>query len=307
MMSGKRSRSESLTPRLKTYLGLSLSGFHQVAYWEWGPEDAARTAICLHGVTRQGRDFDFLAEKLVREGYRVVCPDLVGRGESDWLKDPREYTLIQYGADMNALLARLNVDEVDWIGTSLGGLIGIMMAGQPRNPIRRLVINDIGPYIPVKGLRRIGAYLGARSPVFADLAEAEAFMREILAPYGRLSDRHWQHLTKHSVRPDGRGALRLTLDPGIAVAYRSWWLGSITMWRQWDAIWCPTLLLRGEKSDFLLPATAREMTERGPRAELIEFPEIGHVPALMSDDQVAPILEFLKRGDTRSAAGEEAA
>jgi pimeloyl-ACP methyl ester carboxylesterase len=306
VMKAKR-QAGSGEPRLKEYLGLSLSGFHKLAYWEWGPENAARTAVCLHGLTRQGRDFDFLAARLVKDGYRVVCPDLVGRGMSGWLVDPRQYTLIQYGADMNALLARLDVDAVDWIGTSLGGLIGIMLAGQAQSPIRRLVVNDIGPYMPVKALRRIGAYLAAPPPSFTDLAEVETFLREILAPYGRLADEHWQHLARYSVRPDGHGKLRLAVDPRIAIAYRSWWLGSITMWPQWDDISCPTLLLRGAESDFLLASTAHEMTQRGPRAELLEFSGIGHVPALMTADQIEPIVDFLNHEDARAAEPEEAA
>ena len=137
-----------MTPRLASYLGLSLSGFHRLAYWEWGPQDAKRTLICVHGLTRQGRDFDILARTFVRRGWRVICPDLVGRGQSGWLTQPAGYTLLQYGADMNALLARLDVEEVDWVGNSLGGLIGMMLAAQPENPIRRLVLNDIGPLHP---------------------------------------------------------------------------------------------------------------------------------------------------------------
>ena len=153
-----------MTPRLAGYLGLSLGGFHRLAYWEWGPRDAERTLICVHGLTRQGRDFDILARTFARQGWRVICPDLVGRGQSGWLAQPAGYTLLQYGADMNALLARLDVEEVDWVGNSLGGLIAMMLAAQPGTPIRRLVVNDIGPYIPGSALRRLGVYLNARHP-----------------------------------------------------------------------------------------------------------------------------------------------
>jgi pimeloyl-ACP methyl ester carboxylesterase len=156
-----------MTPRLDSFLGLSLGGFHRVAYWDWGPVDAERTVVCVHGLTRQGRDFDALAQVLVQSGWRVVCPDLVGRGRSAWLRNPAGYTLLQYGADMNALLARLDVKAVDWIGTSLGGLVGMILAAQPDSPIRRLVINDIGPFIPNSALRRLGAYLDDE-PRFAD-------------------------------------------------------------------------------------------------------------------------------------------
>ena len=196
-----------MTPRLASYLGLSLGGFHRLAYWEWGPQDAERTVVCVHGLTRQGRDFDILARTFARRGWRVVCPDLVGRGRSGWLAQPAGYTLLQYGADMNALLARLDVEEVDWIGNSLGGLVGMMLAAQPGSPIRRLVINDIGPFIPGTALRRLGVYLNAPPPRFADLAEAERYIRTTLAPFGALSDDQWRHLAEHSVRPDGERRL----------------------------------------------------------------------------------------------------
>ena len=216
-----------MTPRLASYLGLSLSGFHRLAYWEWGPPEAERTLVCVHGLTRQARDFDILARTFARRGWRVICPDLVGRGQSGWLAQPAGYTLLQYGADMNALLARLDVEEVDWVGNSLGGLVGMMLAAQPGTPIRRLVINDIGPYIPGTALRRLGVYLNAPPPRFADLAEAEHYIRTTLAPFGALSDDHWRHLAEHSVRADGNGGLLRHHDPGIAEAYRPWRLGSI--------------------------------------------------------------------------------
>jgi pimeloyl-ACP methyl ester carboxylesterase len=215
-----------VTPRLRSLLGLSLGGFHRIAYWEWGREDAERTVICVHGLTRQGRDFDLLARTLARRGCRVVCPDLVGRGRSDWLRDPEGYMLLQYGADMNALLARLDVEEVDWVGTSLGGLIGMILAAQPGTPIRRLVINDIGPFIPGSALRRLGTYLNGPQPAFPDLAAAEVWFRETLAPYGELADEHWRHLVEHSLRHDAITACGSTMtlvsprptDPGAWAA-----------------------------------------------------------------------------------------
>ena len=253
--------------------------------------------MCVHGLTRQGRDFDVLARALVREGRRVVCPDLVGRGRSGWLADPDGYTLLQYGADMNALLARLDVGEVDWVGTSLGGLVGMILAGQPGTPVRRLVVNDIGPFIPGTALRRIGAYLNAAPRRFADAAEAVAYFRETLAPYGALTDAQWAHLAGHSVREDeaaGSGdGYRLRCDPAIGWAYRPWRLGNVAMWEHWDKVACPTLLLRGELSDLLPRPTALEMTRRGPRAGLVEFPDVGHVPALMTAEQLGPVLGFL--------------
>lgn len=282
-----------MTPHLRSFLGLSLGGFHHLAYWEWGHADAERTVVCVHGLTRQGRDFDVLARALVRQGCRVVCPDLVGRGRSGWLDQAAGYTLLQYGADINALLARLDVEEVDWVGNSLGGLVGMMLAAQPHTPIRRLVVNDIGPFIPGSALRRLGVYLNAPPPRFADLAAAEGYIRTTLAPFGALSDDHWRHLTEHSVRADGNGGLLRHHDPGIAEAYRPWRLGSIAMWELWDKVRCPTLLLRGSESDLLPDYTAQDMTRRGPKAELVEFAGIGHLPALMTRDQIEPVISFL--------------
>lgn len=284
-----------MTPRLVSYLGLSMAGFHRLAYWEWGPREAERTVVCVHGLTRQGRDFDMLARAFARQGWRVICPDLVGRGRSGWLTEPDNYTLVQYGADMNALLARLDVEEVDWVGNSLGGLVGMMLAAQPETPIRRLVLNDVGPFIPGTALRRLGVYLNAPAPRFADLAAAESYIRTTLAPFGALTDDQWRHLAEHSVRSDGNGGLLRHHDPAIAEAYRPWRLGSIAMWYLWDDVRCPTLLLRGADSDLLPAATAQEMGQRGPKSELIEFPGVGHLPALMTHDQIDPIVGFLEK------------
>ena len=285
-----------MTPHLRTHLGLSFWGFHHLAYWEWGPEQAESTVVCVHGLTRQARDFDVLARALVRTGRRVVCPDLVGRGMSDWLGDGEGYTLVQYCADMNALIARLDVDQVDWVGNSLGGLTGMILAGQSSTPIRRLVINDIGPFIPGAAVRRIGRYLNGPPPRFPDLAAAEVHFREILAPYGTLSDQEWHHLTEHSIRRHAEGGYILRCDPAIGEAYRPWRVGNVTMWDQWERVRCPTLLLRGEESDMLLASTAEEMTRRGPKAHLLEFPGVGHVPTLMTLEQITPVIEFLTRG-----------
>jgi pimeloyl-ACP methyl ester carboxylesterase len=196
---------------------------------------------------------------------------------------------------MSALLARLDVDEVDWIGNSLGGLVGMLLAAQPHHPIRRLVINDIGPFIPGTALRRLGVYLNGPPPHFPDLDAAEDYLRTTLAPFGTLTDAQWHHLTEHSVHHDGEGGgYRLHHDPGIAEAYRPWRLGSIVMWELWDRVRCPTLILRGALSDMLPASTAEEMTRREPNALLIEVSDVGHLPALMSQDQIEPIARFLR-------------
>lgn len=270
---------------------LSPAGFHHVAYTRWGRTDASRTVVCVHGLTRNGRDFDRLALNLA-DAARVVCPDVVGRGRSDWLADPALYGYPLYMADMAALIARLDVDEIDWVGTSMGGLIGMMLAAQPNSPIRRLVINDVGPFVAKAGLERIADYVG-RDPVFEDSAALESYLRFILMGFGRLDDADWRHLAEHSARtlPDGR--LGLAYDPGIAAAFRDRPVGDVDLWPIWDAIRCPVLVLRGATSDLLRPDTAVEMTRRGPKARLVEIAGAGHAPALMDAEQIGIVRRFL--------------
>lgn len=274
---------------------LSTAGFHKVAYVEWGHADNPKVLVCVHGLTRNGRDFDFLAQALEAD-YRVICPDIVGRGKSDWLANKSMYVLPQYCADMVTLLAWLNVETVDWLGTSMGGLIGMTLAAQPGNPIRRLVLNDVGPVITGVSLARIGDYLG-KPPRFDRIEEAEAYVRQVSAPFGPLTDTQWRHLTVHAVHQAKDGKIEFVYDPGIAQVYRQSQLLSggkdVELWPLFDAITCPTLLLRGEKSDLLTAQTAQAMTQRGPHAKLIEVPGVGHAPTLMDEAQIAPVREFL--------------
>ncbi len=289
------SRQEAAGPRFDEVLSFSTAGYHRVAYTEWGAPEAPRTAVCVHGLTRQGRDFDPLALALAERGYRVLCPDLPGRGRSDWLDDPSDYDLLQYVRDMIVLLARTEARDVDWIGSSLGGLIGLQLASMPKSPVRRLVINDVGPFIPSQALSRLGRYLWSMPKSFANFHAAEAYFREILAPYGILGDSEWFHLTAHSIvrGPDGR--LRLLIDPGVGRAIRPAMAYSMSMWRQWDAISCPALILRGEHSDMLTSELAGQMLGRGPASKLIEFPDCGHAPALLTLRQIAPVVQWLLR------------
>ena len=284
----------SAPPRLTTLQGLSAGGFHRLRLAEWGSPESSRVAVCVHGLTRNGRDFDCLARVLAESGYRVACPDVVGRGKSDWLSDPAGYGYPQYLADSAVLLAYLNATEVDWIGTSMGGLIGMMLTAQPGTPIRRLVINDVGPFIPSAALKRIGDYVGG-NPVFADFAEAEAYIREVAEPFGALTDRQWRHLTEHSLVRAPGGGYRLAYDPAIGAPFQESDIGDVDLWPLWDRISCPTLVLRGEDSDLLLAETAAQMSQRGPRAEVIEISGCGHAPPLMADDQISSIRDWLGR------------
>jgi pimeloyl-ACP methyl ester carboxylesterase len=276
--------------RESALLGLSRTGFHKLAYREWGPDHAV-PVICLHGLARHARDFDSLAADLAGSGRRVVCPDVVGRGDSGWLRDPMDYDYAQYLADATALIARLDCAEVDIVGTSMGGLIGMMLAAQPDSPLRQLVINDVGPFIPKAALERILDYVGT-DPRFETLEAAEAYHRRTYSGFGGLTDPQWRRMTETSLRRAG-GGWRLHYDPGIAVPLRMAEVADVDLWAVWDAITCPVLALRGAESDLLLAETASEMSRRGPRAEVIEFRGCGHAPALLDRDQIDPVKAWL--------------
>jgi pimeloyl-ACP methyl ester carboxylesterase len=289
------------TPRLREVPVLGRDGFGRLAYAEWGPPKATRTIVCVHGVSRNGRDFDVLAADLAEAGARVVCPDLPGRGRSDWLSSPAHYTDRAYSRAMATLIARLDVEQVDWVGTSLGGHIGMMVAAQPGSPIRRLVLNDFGPRVAASALRRIGAYL-RKDWRFDSLDHARAHLREIHAPFGPLSDAQWEHLAEHSTTEDGTGRLRFRHDPAIAMRFAVPIMLDIVLWPLWEAIDCDVLILRGESSDLLSAATVEDMKRRGAaaragRVHSVEIPGCGHAPALMDGAQVALVREFLFDGD----------
>ena len=275
------------------FLGLSAAGFHRVAYADWGDATSDRVVVCVHGLTRNGRDFDWLAEDLASIGYRVICPDMVGRGQSDWASKATVYGYPQYLADMTALIARLNVAEVDWVGTSMGGLIGLILAAQPQSPIRRLVINDIGPSVARAALERIGEYVG-NDPIFEDKTALEAHIRQLYAGYGTLPDACWRQIAQYSTRIRADGRLGLAFDPAIGDSFKTTPVGGVDLWSAWDLIKCPVLVLRGANSDLLLPETAQAMAERGPKAQIIEIPDTAHAPSLMIHKQIALVRAFLQ-------------
>jgi pimeloyl-ACP methyl ester carboxylesterase len=248
----------------------------------------------VHGLTRQGRDFDYLAQYLAASGRRVICPDLAGRGRSDHLIDPNEYRLPQYCADMNTLIARLDVDSVDWVGTSLGGLIGIVLASMSDSAIQNLVLNDIGPYIPASGLARIARYIREMPASFETLEAAELYFRAVLAPYGAVSDEHWRHITRYSVDWDElRDAYVMLCDRKISKSFDSFWLGAFDIWKYWDAIDITMLILHGVNSDLLTLPLTEEMVRRNKRASIQRFAGCGHVPPLFEIDQIKVVVDFL--------------
>lgn len=276
----------------KQFLGLGPHGFHRVHYSEWGDSDNPKVLMCVHGLTRTGRDFDFLAQALEAE-YRVICPDIVGRGRSAWLSHKADYTYPQYVNDMVVLLGRSGAEEVDWLGTSMGGLIGMIMAAQPGSPIRRLIMNDVGPFIPKAGLERIAQYVG-KPVVFNNLTDLERYLRLIAAPFGPLTDAQWRHLTEHSARRLQDGNYTFAYDPGIAEPLKQS-LEDVNLWPMWDGVGCPVLVIRGAESDLLTREDTQTMTKR-LQTELVEFPNIGHAPALMTEDQIAVVKDWLRKG-----------
>jgi len=278
-------------PRERSVQCASPSGLHRMAYTEWGDPANPQVLVCVHGLSRNGRDFDDLARAMA-DSHRVVCPDIVGRGRSDWLRDPSGYGVPQYVTDMMVLIARLDVETVQWLGTSMGGLIGMVLASLPGTPVSRLMLNDVGPAISSESIRRIGEYIG-RAPRFAGLEEAERYIRAVSAPFGALSDTQWRALTESSVRPAADGGLEMIYDPKIADSFhRATAAGMIDLWPMFDRVRCPTRVVRGEFSDLLSAEVAQAMTARGPHPDLVQVPGVGHAPMFMDEAQIAIAREF---------------
>ena len=275
----------------------SPKGLHRMAYVEWGDPRNRDILVCVHGLTRSGRDFDELARALCGR-FRVVCPDLAGRGDSDRLADPMLYAVPQYVADMVTLIARLDCEALSWVGTSLGGLVGMALAAQPGSPIRRLVLNDAGPVISRASLQRIAAYVGV-VPNLPTLEKAEEYVRSISASFGPHSDAQWRTLTERWVRQAADGSWQPHYDARLAAAFRASMpeKGDLELWPIYDAIRCPTLVLRGELSDLLGRETTAGMAKRGPKASVVEIAGVGHAPTLMHADQIALVRDFLVQGE----------
>ncbi len=306
----------------RRFASLGPHGFHRIAYTDWGGVSNPHVVMCMHGLTRNSRDFDWLAGALQRD-CRVVCMDVAGRGKSDWLQHKEDYTFRQYQTDAAALIARVTALErgvlaawfgagqsageptVDWIGTSMGGLIGMLLAAQPHSPIRRLVLNDVGPFISWSSLMRIKGYMMTRA-TYPTVEEAQAVLRKACASWGPMSDEQWRHFARHSIRQNEEG-FGFACDPRIADA-TSWGfspdarvgnrnLMGLELWSVWEQVRCPVLILRGKDSEVLLAETVRRMLEREARTEVVEFAGVGHAPALMSREQIGPIRAFLRSRD----------
>src|SRR6185369_2698664 len=286
--------------KIKSVQCFSLSGLHQMAYKEWGEADNPNVLVCVHGVTRVSDDFDNLARALCKD-YRVICPDVVGRGRSGKLRNPQLYRIPQYVSDMVTLLARVLANgerqTVDWFGTSMGGLIGMGLASLPDSPVSKLVLNDIGPTLDAVAVQRIGDYIGqdVRFPSFEAGAK---FVRDVSLTFGEHTDEEWRKLAADVLRQDKDGSWVRHYDMGLALPFQSVTPDSAKadeamLWAAYDAIRCPTLLVRGANSDLLSRATAEAMTQRGPQAKLVEIPDVGHAPTFLHDDQIAIAKDFL--------------
>ena len=252
--------------RYGSFRGLSTSGFHRIVYADWGPVEAEATVVCVHGLTRQARDFDYLASALSARGYRVVCPDLAGRGRSDWLPNVLDYVFPQYCADMATLLASLGAKKLHWIGTSLGGLIGMVLAGMSNSPISTLTVNDICPDVPSGAAARVGFRMAGAPTSFASIEEAESYNRKAFVACGALTDQQWRHFTMHSLRYDeARNRYFPTLDPKVGTAYGWLWYYQMTLWQYWEKIKAPILAIHGAESDFAPQRLIQEMKRRTPQ------------------------------------------
>lgn len=279
-------------PRRRSVQCSSPKGLHRIAYLEWGDPRNKDVLVCVHGLARSSRDFDELARALCGH-FRVACPDLAGRGDSDRLADPALYVVPQYVSDMVTLIARLDAESVNWVGTSLGGLVGMALAAQAGSPIKRLFLNDVGPVIAKVALERIASYLG-QTPAFNSIEEAEKYIRAVSASFGPHTEAQWRFLTETFVRKDAQGKWRAHYDPRIADEYkRTLPAQDIELWYLYDAIRCPTMVLRGAQSDLLSRQTVEAMAGRGPKAKVVELAEIGHAPTLLNPDQIGIVRDFL--------------
>lgn len=304
-------------PRVKTIACASPGGLHRMAYYDWGDPDNGDIVLCVHGLTRTGRDFDVLAEHLSKR-FRVICPDVVGRGLSDWLTQPLSYAVPQYAADMVALIARLQPKSLRWVGTSMGGLIGLSYAAlvaQAKDPNRavpparqtatideavvaidRLVLNDVGPRIEAPSLARIGQYL-AEPKSFATFEQAVQYMKETAASFGPHSDLQWEMLTRHYFVPVG-GSWVKHYDPAISVAYSGMTQdlvsqGEMLLWHAYGCVQAPTLIVHGQDSDLLSTQTVQAMLAANPQARAHTVKGVGHAPTLIAQDQIDVVSEFL--------------
>lgn len=271
----------------------SIGGLHQIAYTQWGQANNPEVLICSHGLTRNKHDFDALAVKLATK-RRVICFDSPGRGESSWLNNKVAYDYNQYMVDALMVIATTGVEKVDWLGTSMGGLLGMVLAAQPNSPIKKLIINDVGPFVPKEALQRIAEYLG-QQPVFNTEEELERYIRTVYAGFGDLTEQQWNNMLNYGQRRLDNGKFALNYDPDIARVFADKPIEDVNLWPVWEAIQQPTFVIKGENSDLLLDEVAQKMTTTGPKATLTIIPNTAHAPALMNNTDIQLIEDWLDK------------
>jgi pimeloyl-ACP methyl ester carboxylesterase len=282
------------TPRQRFVQCASPVGLHRMAYTEWGDPDNPRVLVCVHGLTRSGRDFDRLAAAFA-DTYRVVCPDVVGRGLSSWLTVPNFYTVPQYVSDMVTLIARLDVEKVDWFGTSMGGLIGMGLAGLPQSPIQKMLLNDVGPHLEPAAVSRIGEYLG--KPLRFETLQQGIDCAALLAQtFGPLTPEEWREINTPLLH-ERDGAWYFRYDPRIgepfaAITEDQTKAGEAALWGALAAAQGPVLVVRGEQSDLLSRETVQKMVAQGKAVSSVEIPGVGHAPAFLSAEQIGIARRF---------------
>jgi pimeloyl-ACP methyl ester carboxylesterase len=279
-------------PRLQVFRGLGATGLRDLHYTEWGRRDAKRVIVCVHGYSGNGRDFDFLARALAADA-RVICLDVAGRGRSDWLASPLQYHFGQFLADIDSLISHLGVKEIEWVGTSMGGILGMLLASRPTNPIRRLVVNDIGAFVPMDALQQIGRGLHAPAR-FDSLDQVEAHLRRTHRDWGEITDEQYRHLATHQSRKLEGGGFAMHFDPKITRVVQPFPLApGIFLWDAWYRIRCPVLLIRGESSEIFPRDVADTMLEIKPETRFLEVEGAGHAPSLMAPEQIEIVRDFL--------------
>lgn len=288
----------------KSFLYLTPQGYQNVVYSEFGAENH-KIIICVHGLTGNGRDFDYLAPALADEGYRVIAIDMPGRGRSDFCADPSLYCYKEYLHVLNTLMAKTGVTpetKIDWIGTSMGGLLGFRLAGVPNSPIKRMILNDVGPFVPQEALDFIAGYV-SRDYEFESVEQLRDFMKQMRGPaYGPVTEEQWLHMAKSNMRQLESGKITYGYDPQISFMFGKEPVGeTVDLWPYWEAMNCPALILRGENSTIFPPNVAERMMASGPghikETRLEELEGCGHVPSLMADYQIEMITSWLKETD----------
>ncbi len=270
-------------------LGLGSTGYHKIHYVEWGDLTSQKVVMCLHGFSRNGRDFDYLAQDLAERGYRVICPDMPGRGKSDWLQNPLDYNYPKHGSEIMTLLARLNVEQIDVVGTSMGGILGMVMSSFPHSPLRKVVMNDVGPFIPSGPQQRIREYLGLY-PTFKNKERAKSYMQQLIGPFGPFTPEQMDHAVLHGYFINPEGLYQLAYDPNILINFTG---EDADLWAMWEKVSCPILLIRGEKSELLTLNCVDRMMQK-QYVSYVEFSGIGHAPALNTPEQIKTVVDWLE-------------